>query len=103
VPLNTTQSGSDWEDKRSAVAALVSAPTAVRQSMPAEWLSAKKLENPSWHKHLICSSSWTEPGLTTLYTTWNGYACWAMADGFAKAKKASSLSLQHSPGSMVSK
>lgn len=82
--------------------ALVSAPTAARQSAPAERLAAKKLENPSKRKHLICVSNWTEPGLTRLCTTWNGSADQGRADGFAEAKKASSLCLQHSPDSAIS-
>lgn len=81
----------------------VSAPTAVRQNMPAELLSVKNLENPSQHKHLIWVSNWTEAGLTRLCTTWNGSADTGMADGFAEAKKASSLCLQHSCGSIISK
>lgn len=81
----------------------VSAPTAVRQNMPAELLSVKNLENPSQRKHLIWVSNWTEAGLTRLCTTWNGSADMGMADGFAEAKKASSLCLQHSCGSIISK
>lgn len=82
--------------------ALVSAPTAVRQSMPSELLPVKNLENPSQHKHLICISGWTEAGLTRLCTTWNGSGDQDMADGFAEARQASSLCLQHSCGSIIS-
>lgn len=44
-----------------------------------------------------------EAGLTRLGTTWNGSTHQGMADGFAEAKKASSLCRQHSSGSAISK
>lgn len=99
----TQLSSTGWEDRGCAVVASVPAPTAVRQNMPSELLSVKNLENPSQHKHLICLSSWMEAGLTRLCTTWNGSSDQGMADGFAEAKKVSSLCLQRSCGSVISK